>query len=265
VDEFTKIPKNGVDIWLLDPTTVTDNALIEQYHPWLNQDEQARWERFKFAKDKHQHLLTRALLRSTLSRYYPQITPVNWEFSFNSHGKPTIANTMPTPLYFNLSHCLNRVTLAVTHLGELGIDVEKIKPVDQLRGLAERCFTAPERDYILQGARRQENISPAHLQSQEWRFFKLWTLKEAYIKACGKGLSIPLDSFSFDPLAHPICIDFMDDQIDSTAWIFKSWQISPDHLLSLAIKTHQLTRIRFLYSIPSKTPKIREFDEIAEF
>lgn len=220
------LPHNTVHIWLADPTTITDPLLLDAYHQLLTPEEHERWVRYRFDKDKHQHLVTRALLRHTLSLYAPQIAPPDWRFVMNSHGKPAISNPLELPLQFNLSHTLNRVALAVTLGREIGVDVEKIKTVDQVRGLAARCFTEEENRYIFGGGK----------ETVLWRFFKLWTLKEAYIKACGRGLSISLQALSFFPTADPLRLSFHEGHVDDPdRWTFRVWQSSPDHLLSLAV------------------------------
>jgi 4'-phosphopantetheinyl transferase len=232
------LPRNSVHIWLLDPSTITDSALLDTYHQLLTPDEQERWVRYRFDKDKHQHLVTRALLRHTLSLYVPEVAPAGWRFVNNDYGKPSIANAVALPLQFNLSHTLNRVALAVTLEREIGVDVERIKPLDQVRGLAERCFTEEENHYIFGGDMRSHLTGD--IQDVLWRFFKLWTLKEAYIKACGRGMSISLQSLSFDPQAAPLRLCFTDGyEDDSERWSFRVWQPGPQHLLSLAVSQPQ--------------------------
>lgn len=220
------LAEGQVHIWLVDPTAISTSELLERYHQLMTADENAKWQRYKFEKDKHQHLVTRALIRDTLSRYEPQVAPADWRFEQNPHGKPAIANALRQPLYFNLSHTQNLAALAVTRSGTVGIDVEKIKPMEQVRGLAERCFVEDEVSFVFAGEKN----------SLLWRFFKLWTLKEAYIKARGCGMSLSLHAVRFAAEAHPLTVSFdleHDDQPE--AWAFRHWQLGPEHLMSLAI------------------------------
>lgn len=215
-----------VHIWLVDPTTITAPEWLDRYHALLTPEEHAKWQRYRFDKDKHQHLVTRALIRDTLSRYEPQVAPPDWRFESNQHGKPAIANPLAQPLFFNLSHTQNLAALAVTRLAAVGVDVEKIKPVEQVRGLAERCFADSEIQYVFTGEKN----------AVMWRFFKLWTLKEAYIKARGCGLSLSLQSVVFAPLAQPLTVDLEPNHDDRHSdWSFRFWQAGSEHLLSLAI------------------------------
>jgi 4'-phosphopantetheinyl transferase len=214
-----------VHIWLIDPVAVTDPGLLERYAQLLTPDEHAKWQRYRFDKDKHQHLVTRALIRTTLSRYEPRVTPADWRFELNAHGKPAIANPLDQPLHFNLSHTQNLAALAVTREAAVGVDVEKIKPVDHVRGLAERCFADEEIGYVFDGDQN------ALLQ----RFFKVWTLKEAYLKARGCGMSLSLHSVIFTPQAQPLVVRFDPDHDDPSAWSFYHWAVGADHQLSLAL------------------------------
>ncbi len=236
------LARRQVHIWLVDPTTVTDADLLACYHELLSRDENAKWQRYRFDKDKHQHLVTRALIRTTLSRYEPSIAPQDWRFELNAHGKPLIANSLSRPLHFNLSHTQNLAALAVTRCAPIGIDVEKIKAVEQVRGLAERCFADGEIAFVFSGDKA------AVME----RFFKLWTLKEAYIKAHGCGMSLSLHSVEFDPLAHPLTVSFdatHDDRPEE--WCFRHWELG-EHLLSLALNVSEQrgAEIEFFHTIP---------------
>src|SRR5690606_32756927 len=131
------LDERQVHIWLLDPANITDPALLDRYHALLTPEEHAKWRRYRFDKDKHQHIVTRALIRDTLSRYETRVAPSDWQFELHPHGKPAIANALARPLFFNLSHTQNLAALAVSRSSAVGVDVERIKQVEQVRGLAE--------------------------------------------------------------------------------------------------------------------------------
>lgn len=220
------LEERQVHIWLLDPANITDPALLDRYHALLTPEEHAKWRRYRFDKDKHQHLVTRALIRDTLSRYETRVAPSDWQFELNPHGKPAIANALARPLFFNLSHTQNLAALAVSRSSAVGVDVERIKQVEQVRGLAERCFVEREIQYVFEGDKA----------ALMWRFFKLWTLKEAYLKARGCGLSLSLQSVAFAPKAQPLTVDFDQSHDDCPAdWSFRNWEVGTEHLLSLAV------------------------------
>ncbi|QQZ39510.1 4'-phosphopantetheinyl transferase superfamily protein [Pseudomonas sp. SK3(2021)] len=121
-----------------------------------------------------------------MSLYAPGVAPQQWVFASNAWGKPAIV-APGAPMAFNLSHTEGLVTLALTLENSVGIDVESRQRTTDT-DLAERFFSASEVRYL-------SSLPTAERASA---FISLWTLKEAYIKACGQGLSIPLDSFSFD-------------------------------------------------------------------
>lgn len=193
----------------------------------LTPDEHARGARFVREADRRTFVLGRALVRTTLSAYGPE-APLDWRFDLNAHGCPSVSGSQAgTPrLSFNLSHTRGLVALAVTRGHLVGIDVERIDRVfnDQI---IERHFAASE----VQALRALPD------SAQATAFFEYWTLKEAYIKARGMGLAIPLDAFAFTlrPSLPPAIafIEGFDDRPDR--WQF--WQAWPtsEHRLSLAI------------------------------
>jgi len=193
----------------------------------LSADEQHRRDRFHRTSDGDRFALAHVLLRLTLSRH-ADIDPADWRFETNDFDKPEIAPTIAAPpLRFNLTHTTGLIAVAVTLARDIGIDAESTKPpraVDPLT-LAERFFSIEEIAYIHGHAGAEQKAA----------FFKLWTLKESYIKARGQGLSIPLDSFSMplDPAtSRGIDCTGMPDQNHN--WRF--WQEWPteDHAVALA-------------------------------
>jgi len=221
------LSENDVHMWLLKDQLVSDDNILQQYWGVLDLLERKKHAAFCFAKLRHQYLITRGLLRHILSLYEQNISPLEWRFKTNSYGKPHISNTgLTSPLYFNLSHTENMVALAVSRSEKIGIDVEWMcRGGNRELQLAEKYFSPLER--------RELNALPEAERKE--RFFSLWTLKEAYIKACGKGLSIPLDVFSFSISGQRLSIDFTDNyQDDPKSWSF--WQFLPyrDYSLSLA-------------------------------
>lgn len=193
----------------------------------LTADERVRMDRLVRAIDRHTFAVARALVRQTLSAHGPTAAG-DWRFEINRYGCPFIvAAQAGTPrLHFNLSHTAGLVAVAVTRGHDVGVDVERADRVVR-EPIAERHFAAEEvRDLL---------ALPEAAQPRA--FFEYWTLKEAYIKARGMGLAIPLGDFAFRlrPPAPP-AIAFADGFADTPArWQF--WQAwpTPDHRLSLAV------------------------------
>ncbi|UEM24977.1 4'-phosphopantetheinyl transferase superfamily protein (plasmid) [Skermanella mucosa] len=226
------IPEPGqVDIYyvLSDSPTVSD--LSESYRALLAPEEINRYRRYLNDRARHEYLVTRALVRTVLSRY-ADVPPAAWRFRANAHGRPEIAGpALPglsglSGLEFNLSNTNGMVACAVAADREIGIDVENLERAGDLMEIAGR-FLAPAEVADLR------SLPPA---GRTRRFFTYWTLKEAYIKARGLGLSIPLDRFAIDP-ADPtrIRIAFEPDLEDDAArWSFATFQPTGNHLMAVA-------------------------------
>jgi 4'-phosphopantetheinyl transferase len=179
---------SGVHLWLTFVQDAADPALHQRYRQLMTAEEQARADRFYFERDRQRYLVTRALVRTVLSRYAP-VAPTDWRFEPNEHGRPLIVNddAAARSLSFNLTHTDDLIALAVTRGREVGIDTENIErgaPLD----VADRYFAPSE----------VRDLRALRATQQPLRFFELWTLKESYIKARGMGLAIPLRHFAFD-------------------------------------------------------------------
>ncbi len=196
-DELTVAP-GEVHVWLCEPEAIRDPAVLATYAAWMTPDEAQRQARFMFERHRHQFLIARALVRSTLS-HYADIAPDAWRFDVNPWGRPDIATHHGLgDLRFNLSHTDGLVAVAVAR-GELGVDVEDTHRRSHPEQVAEHFF-APAEVAGLQA------LPPGQRPA---RFFDLWTLKEAYIKARGQGLALSLQGFAFDlrgvtPLELPL-------------------------------------------------------------
>lgn len=172
-------------LWLLPITEVAVESFPEYYRR-LSPDERARNQRYVFEKDRIRDLLTRIFIRTLLANYL-SVESASLQFEANAYGRPILVwpDNEPT-LDFNLSHAGELIACAIVSNGRIGIDIE---PVDREVNIqqASHFFSKIELEelYLLPPEQQKEH------------FLRLWTLKEAYIKAQGQGLSIPLDSFAF--------------------------------------------------------------------
>ena len=154
---------------------------------YLADEERARHQRFYFEPDKRQFALSHTMLRSVLS-LYTGIPADQIEYCKTGNGKPGLVDCGEAgDLRFNLSHSGNRCLLGIVRDYEIGVDVEYRKPVRRFDGLVRRCFDPVER----------ASLAQLDVQAQQRRFYDYWTLKEAVIKACGRGLTMPLQKFGF--------------------------------------------------------------------
>lgn len=223
-----ELPPGTAHLWYVFQDEIRDPALLDAYRGLMTPAEAERQARFMFAKGRHEHLVTRALVRTTLSRYAP-VDPRAWSFAIGERGRPEIAGPEGAPpLRFNLSHTDGLIACLVTHDLDVGVDVEDTLRTSSTVDIADRFFSPSEvRELRAQPAERQRT-----------RFFEYWTLKEAYIKARGMGLALPLDQFSFHLDEGPeIRISFDPRLVDDPeSWQFSLYRPSGRHMMAAAIR-----------------------------
>ena len=168
-----------IDVWIARPDRIVDSGLLTRYRALLTPNEATRLVAFRAEKHRQEYLVTRALARATLSRYR-DIAPEAWRFAKNEFGRPTI--DPPCGLWFNLSNCVSLTVCAVSRCREIGVDIEPLARAEEVREVAENVFSDAELEDL-------HALDPA---MQPDRLVSLWTLKEAYIKARGIGMSAPL-------------------------------------------------------------------------
>lgn len=234
------LKENEIHLWSIDPTQITSKVLIKKYKELLTADETIKQQRYRFDKDKHSALITRAFVRDLLS-YYANIDACDWRFSKGEKDKPEIINP-PIPLRFNISHTDKLIICAVMLNDDIGCDVENTKRNTEPLLIAQRFFSPSEVTELF--------ALPEHKQCS--RFFDYWTLKESYIKAWGLGLSIPLADFSFDislsensEFNNNIKLSFAQHRKDFPE-IWQSWLISLTNHIESRYQYEQNTIINTL-------------------
>ena len=161
---------NEIHVWMTDYKDIKDQELRHAYRNLLNHPERVRQEQFHFARDQLRYVVTRALARTVLSRY-AQVSPRDWVFSTNVHGRPQIANDEIDPAYlsFNLSHTDSLIVLGVACGRALGVDVENVRVREISIDVAERFFSPAE----------VAALAAMPASQQHYRFFEYWTFKES--------------------------------------------------------------------------------------
>lgn len=254
--ETLRLASGDIHLWITQAERITDPALLSRYRQLLTTEEQARVDRYRFEKDRHGSLVTRAFVRDLLSHYADR-TPQDWRFEKGEKDKPEIIDP-PLPLRFNLSHTQGLITCAVTLDDDIGCDVEHIGRDNDILAIADRYFSPIE----------VRELFSLPVEQQRSRFFDYWTLKESYIKAWGLGLAIPLDDFSFhirpgtDPLANNnIRLSFAPHRIDYPE-LWHSWLLYPNatHRMAISVRSQpdKQHRLAFFRSTP-----LQEFSPIA--
>ncbi|MBW1944936.1 MAG: 4'-phosphopantetheinyl transferase superfamily protein [Deltaproteobacteria bacterium] len=214
-------------VWAVRPGSIQDRATIDVCMDLLSDRERQQYRRFRFPDDSHHYLISHALVRYALSKY-TDISPRDWVFSESDHGRPEVANPGLPPIRFNLSHTRGLAACVVTLSRDCGIDVEKIHARHNPVGVAKRMFSEDEYG--------QMQRLTGHEQLEY--FFTRWTLREAYVKARGIGISFPTHKLNFTVESDSdINIDFDPDiRTDAGDWLFQLLPVSTGHITAVAIR-----------------------------
>jgi 4'-phosphopantetheinyl transferase len=211
-----------VHVWRVD---LDPQPALEGLEPCLSSDEQARAGVFAFARDRRRYCVSHVALRSILARYLA-VHPQAVRFAQGPQEKPYLVGG--TDLRFNLSHSGDLAVVAVARGREVGVDLEQVRELDDLEGLAEDCFAPPE-------------LSAWRALPRDHRpaaFFATWTRKEAYLKAGGVGLSRSLQSFEVSvlPGERPRLLRVLDDPGEPARWTLKTLTFEPGFAATVAIE-----------------------------
>jgi 4'-phosphopantetheinyl transferase len=227
-DEGTDVeplPLGEVHVWTASLEQPAET--VARLRALLNDDERARADRFLFEKGRTQFTVGRGVLRLLVGRYLG-VRPEEVRFAYNAYGKPMLGGVGPeASLRFNLSHSGSLVLYALAQGREVGIDVETIRPDFAADNIAQRFF-APAEVAALRALPEAARTTG---------FFTCWTRKEAFIKARGKGLSIPLDAFevSLAPGARAEVLVTHDDPDEAGRWTLHDLQPGPGYAGALAV------------------------------
>ncbi len=226
-------------LWWARPDAFAEAGQLARLRALLTDDERARADRYRLARDRRASLVTRALVRTVLSRY-SGVPPARWRFRTNEHGRPEIASPA-SPLRFNVSHTDGLVVCFVSRGRELGVDAEHLGRDRRWLDLAERFFAPAE-------ARALREVPAAQ---RRLRFLEYWTLKESYVKARGRGLTLPLSGFWFDLPAGAgdgIRIRFTPVVADDPArWQFTLDCLGTGHVVATAIDSNGVGEVRIAH------------------
>jgi 4'-phosphopantetheinyl transferase len=185
VAENSERTSSELSLWFAYPDDLFDSELAQSWTALLSPDEVTHLHRFRFEKDRRQYLAAHALLRIALSQS-TGMAENSLRFKTNEYGKPAL--DPPGHVQFNLSHCLHLAVCLVSHLGDVGVDVEGFDRAQEIDELGAEVFSASELGSFAKiGRMCQASVAT-----------DLWTLKEAYLKALGVGLSIPMDEISLE-------------------------------------------------------------------
>jgi 4'-phosphopantetheinyl transferase len=194
----------------------------------LSREEQQKAERFHFQVDRERHVVGRALVRIAIGRLLDR-RPDNLDFRYNDFGKPCLADDVnERGLQFNVSHSGELILVALSANRRIGVDVERVRKDLNIDGIAERFFSS----------REQADLAALPVDLRHDAFFRCWSQKEAFIKARGEGLSLPLDSFdvTLRPTEPPALLETRPDPVEASRWVIRNLDVGPDHKAALAVE-----------------------------
>lgn len=223
------IPSNSIHFWCCALAEAIAPHLRDRYLKLLSPDEIARMEGLRFEKHRSQFLISHAFLRTVLSRYQ-DCSPASIAYSLNGYGKPFLRlGTGQSAISFNLSHTDGLACCAIAKDGDIGVDVECSESLAKGDEIAEQFFSSVE--FAAMMAIEDED-------ARNQRFCNLWVLKEAFVKAKGMGLSLPLDCFGFNfPQDGTIAVGFSPKLEESPEfWTFHLLEPTTCHRAAIAYK-----------------------------
>ncbi|WP_160165675.1 4'-phosphopantetheinyl transferase family protein [Clostridium botulinum] len=196
-----------------------DKDVFQKYEKIISVERREKIKKYYFDKDKKHSLIAEILLRYSLKTRF-NISKSEIQFIKNSFGKPLLKNF--EKIHFNLSHSGDWAVCGVNYGYPIGVDVEQIKEINLQ--IAESFFTTEECDYILNKPQKEAIET----------FYNIWTLKESYVKAEGKGLNIPLNSFSFHISSKKI--QLYEENKLSKKYYFQIFYLDDFHVVSICSK-----------------------------
>jgi 4'-phosphopantetheinyl transferase len=222
------LARNEVHLWR---TTVEVPALdFTRIQRLLSSDERAKAAAFFFERDHHRFVVARGFLRAILSLYL-NCTPTELHFKYTEYGKPSLASPhVNANLNFNLAHSGDLALYGITLQRAIGIDIEQIRHEFASEEIARHFFSVNEASRLLS--------IPAHDRPKA--FFECWTRKEAFIKAKGIGLSLPLDQFDVSVSSNEpaMLLETRWDKNERSRWSLRAIDVGPDYAATVAVEGH---------------------------
>ena len=220
---------SAVEAWIGD---LTKAEPVSAWESLLGKEELERAARFRFEQDRHRYIYGRGLLRE-LAAAYLGTKPNALHFLHASGGKPSLApDAAGRQLGFNLSHSGARLLLGFGWNRQIGVDVELVRHDVETRQIGERYFSQEEQKALF-------SLTPA---AQIPAFFRCWTRKEAYVKAVGEGLSLPLSQFdvSLLPGEPATLLATRPDAGEASRWTLRNLDLGPEYAAAVAVERVKL-------------------------
>lgn len=189
-------------------------------------DERSRADRFYFRHDRERFIVARGILRTILGRYLDR-APESLSFGYGPYGKPAlVSDAGPEEIRFNISHSHGMVLYVVTRGREIGVDLELVRDGLDIEEIAEKFFSHAEIAALY--------ALPVQLRRRA--FFLCWTRKEAYIKARGEGLSLPLDQFEVSLVPGEPAVLMRAEGEEAFRWSLRELFPAADYAAAFAVE-----------------------------
>jgi 4'-phosphopantetheinyl transferase len=224
VESPVRIAPDEVHLWRVDLEAIAGNEA--HWTAIISDDERARGARFHFPIHRQYFIAGRAVLRRILAAYL-STDPKELTFSYSTKSKPALAGAHANRISFNVSHSGEIALIAVTQNHQIGVDVELIRRDFDTAAIATRFFSEAE----------QEQLAALPSERRHETFFLCWTRKEAYIKATGEGLSLPLRQFdvSIAPHSQNALLATRPDAAESKRWSLRDVAVKAEYVGAVCV------------------------------
>ncbi len=221
------LPSNEVHIW--HASVEVSETCLKRLIIFLSEDEVKRSNRFHFERDRKRFIVAHGLLRHILSCYCVS-DPDEHSFRRNRYGKPALASD--DNIRFSMSHSGERVLYGITRGREIGVDIERLRPFEDIEQIVENYFSSREKSEF--------STLPDYMENKS--FFTCWTRKEAYTKAQGKGMSLPLNQFSvsFLPGGPVRLTETLHSIKEKNHWSLREIVVNAEYAAAVAVEGHGL-------------------------
>ena len=230
-------PENELLVWRIILPEFLEKC--DECYSILATDEQIRAAKFLFKKDRERFIIAHWALRCILANI-GNVIPNSLQFTRNFYGKPElVGKCLNNPIGFNLSHSGDIALVVVSHIVDIGIDVEQVHAEISYEDIVSQHFTAQESSFLYS----------IPISQRRERFFQIWNGKEAFIKARGLGLSIPLNTFSAIPRldTSQYLLETHDQPEDAEDWSILSLQLFPGYTAAVAVKGKSISLKHFQF------------------
>jgi len=228
-----RLDSGEIHLWEF-PLSASESRFAD-YAELLSTEERTRASRFHFERDARRFTIARGIVRAILGAY--ALSPASeLTFACAKHGKPALANSASN-LGFNVSHSSEMGLLGIALGREIGVDIEAIRPDVETDKLAERFFSARERESI-RSLPEEQRVSA---------FFRCWSCKEAFLKAQGVGLSRSLGSFDVEvnPKRPASLLATRPEASEAKEWALHEVETMPGYAAAVSAQG-SVTAIRIL-------------------